>query len=413
MQRPGSEIDIHEESNTEERAKASAEDHLGAKILIRSQEDELLMDITDSLKEQVNAELDQKEEPQLKCKKRKVLRVFLSTACLMIAAILILVLTPFGQGLLYKAVSVYAYGKMNHDDGSLTAEEAETAVAEATVTPTVTLTPEPTKPEVKQITYNILLLGEEAIESGTAKGRTDIMMIATLDTEDKCIKLTSLMRDMLVDIPGYKENKLNTAYEYGGIPLLYDTIYQNFGVKLDGYMLVGFDAFEAIINKLGGVTITLTDKEAEYLNTTNYISKEQYRNVSAGSQVLNGNQALGYCRVRYVATGDHELNDFGRTSRQRVVLNAIFDKYKTKSLPELALIANSLLSYITTDFTQEEFTAYLQLLAEAKKGGLQTLRIPADNTFEEGTVRGMSVLIPDKYENRKLLQGFIKQEVKE
>jgi anionic cell wall polymer biosynthesis LytR-Cps2A-Psr (LCP) family protein len=128
---------------------------------------------------------------------------------------------------------------------------------------------------------------------------------------------------------------------------------------------------------------------------------------------LNGNQALGYCRVRYVATGDHELNDFGRTSRQRVVLNAIFDKYKTKSLPELALIANSLLSYITTDLTQEEFTAYLQLLAETKKGGLQTLRIPADNTFEEGTVRGMSVLIPDKYENKKLLQSFIKQEVKE
>lgn len=413
MQRPGSETDIHEESKTEERTKTSAEDHLGAKILIRSQEDELLMDITDSLKEQVNAELDQKEESQVKCKKRKVLRVFLSTACLLIAAILILVLTPFGQGLLYKAVSVYAYGKMNHDDGILLAEEAETATAEVTVTPTVTLTPEPTKPEVKQITYNILLLGEEAIESGTAKGRTDIMMIATLDTEDKCIKLTSLMRDMLVDIPGYKENKLNTAYEYGGVPLLYDTIYQNFGVKLDGYMLVGFDAFEAIIDKLGGVTITLTDKEAEYLNTTNYISKEQYRNVSAGSQLLNGNQALGYCRVRYVATGEHELNDFGRTSRQRVVLNAIFDKYKTKSLPELALIANSLLSYITTDFTQEEFTSYLQLLTETKKGELQTLRIPADNTFEEGKVRGMSVLIPDKYENRKLLQSFIKQEVKE
>jgi len=172
-------------------------------------------------------------------------------------------------------------------------------------------------------------------------------------------------------------------------------------------MLVGFDTFEDIIDKLGGVTITLTGNEADYLNSTNYISKEEYRHVITGTQVLNGNQALGYCRIRYVATGDHELNDFGRTSRQRIVLNAIYEKYKTKSLPELALLANSILPDITTDLSKEQFTSYLKELTEIKENDLMTLRIPADNMYDVGTVRGMSVLIPDMKENTALLQNFI------
>ena len=104
--------------------------------------------------------------------------------------------------------------------------------------------------------YNILLLGEEAIDSGSARGRTDLIIIATLNTNQKAIKLTSLMRDTLVQIPGFKDNKLNSAYEKGGVDLLYETIALNFDIRLDGCALVNFENFEKIIDRLGGLEIT-------------------------------------------------------------------------------------------------------------------------------------------------------------
>ncbi|SHO49793.1 LCP family protein [Anaerocolumna xylanovorans] len=402
------------DTDTKERYSESPEDPLGVQILIRGQEDELLNDITESLKEQVAAEMAPAEKAAgqgLGKGKRKRLKIFLGAAVMVFAVILILFATPLGRGFLFDAVSGYAYGKMAHDDRNTIKQQlAVPGIAETTVTPAITETPVGNEENQQEDnTVNILLLGEEAIDSGSADGRTDIMIIATLDKKEKCIKITSLMRDMLVQIPGFRDNKLNAAYEYGGVPLLYDTLYENFGIRLDGYMLVGFNTFENVIDKLGGVTITLTRKEADYLNSTNYISKEKYRNVVAGSQVLNGNQALGYCRVRYVEAGNHEFNDFGRTSRQRTVLNAIYEKYKTKSLPELALLANGILPDITTDLTQEQFTDYLKELVEIKGNPLQTLRIPADNTYDVGTVREMSVLIPDMKENASLLKSFINE----
>lgn len=407
MQRP--ETGTNENIITEELHKILEEDPLGMQILIRGQEDELLNDITESLKEQVAAEIAPKGKlKQNSRKKHRGLKAVLVTAVLAIVVILVIIITPFGRGILFDAVSSYAYGKMVHDENSTIHQETSVP----TLTPTDVPTATPTAAgitEQEDKTVNILLLGEEAINSGIANGRTDIMMIATLDKKGKCIKLTSLMRDMLVQIPGFRDNKLNAAYEYGGVPLLYETLSTNFGIHLDGYMLVGFDTFEDIIDKLGGVTITLTRNEADYLNSTNYISKEEYRHVTTGTQVLNGNQALGYCRIRYVATGDHELNDFGRTSRQRIVLNAIYEKYKTKSLPELALLANSILPDITTDLSKEQFTTYLKELTEIQGNDLMTLRIPADNMYDVGTVRGMSVLIPDMEENTTLLQNFINE----
>ena len=144
------------------------------------------------------------------------------------------------------------------------------------------------------------------------------------------LKLTSLMRDMVVDIPDNGENKLNAANSFGGIQMLYKTIAQNFNVELDGYVEVGFTAFEKIVNSVGGINLELTESEANYLNTTNYISKKKYRNVKVGKQKLNGNQALGYCRIRKggVTTITGLRDDYGRTWRQRTVIKAVFDKVK-------------------------------------------------------------------------------------
>ena len=115
------------------------------------------------------------------------------------------------------------------------------------------------------------------------------------NTYDNTIKLTSILRDTLVDLPGYSQNKINAAYAKGGADYLIEVIEKNFKIQIDGYASVDFDSFEDIVDSLGGVEIELSQKEADYLNTTNYISDPANRNVVAGLQVLNGNQVVGYC----------------------------------------------------------------------------------------------------------------------
>lgn len=256
---------------------------------------------------------------------------------------------------------------------------------------------------------NILLLGEEAIGNYASRGRTDMIVIATMNTEEKTLKMTSLMRDTLVQIPGYKDNKLNSVYEKGGIELLYDTIELNYDIHIDGCALVGFDSFEEIIDILGGIEITLTESEARYLRNTNYISNPANRTVVAGTQTLNGNQALGYSRVRYRATASGQNNDYGRTERHRTVLNAIFNKCKNQSKVELLSLMTKILPYVTTDITSSQFEQLLNIFFEIGfNGDIEQLRIPANGTFTDNVkVRGMDVLIPDIAANTEILHTFI------
>ncbi len=255
--------------------------------------------------------------------------------------------------------------------------------------------------------YNILILGEEAIGSGSARGRTDVIIIGTMNTITKELKLTSLLRDTFVQIPGYKDNKLNSAYEKGGLDLLYETISLNFDIKLDGCVMVNFENFEKIIDKLGGLEITLTAGEAKYLNTTNYISNPAYRNVREGKQLLNGNQVLGYTRVRKRATITGNNNDYGRTDRHRIVLNAIFEKYKSKSKVELGTMMIQLLPMIKTDIDDKCFEQMLNNFIEMGTTELSQLRIPEDGAFNNAIVRGMDVLVPDLQKNVETLHKFI------
>lgn len=256
--------------------------------------------------------------------------------------------------------------------------------------------------------YNILLLGEEAIGSGSGRGRTDVIVVATMNTITKELKLTSLMRDTFVQIPGFQDNKLNSAYEKGGLDLLYETIALNFDLQLDGCVLVNFEKFENIIDKLGGLEITLTSGEAAYLRKTNYISNPANRNVVEGTQLMNGNQVLGYARVRKRATITGNNNDYGRTDRHRIILNAIFDKYKTKGKIELAAIMMELLPMITSDIDSDCFELLLNSFIEMGTTEITQLRIPADGAFDgNAKVRGMSVLIPDLEANIEILHSFI------
>ncbi|MCR5584485.1 MAG: LCP family protein [Lachnospiraceae bacterium] len=204
---------------------------------------------------------------------------------------------------------------------------------------------------------NVLLIGAENLKNQEF-GRSDSMMIASVNVSEGTFKIISLMRDMFVRIPEIEDEvtygKLNASYAHGGPELLMDTVALNFGIQCDSYVVVDFDAFEKIIDLMGGVEISLTSAEAKYLNTTNYISKKEYRNVVSGKQILNGNQALGYCRVRKVAASNGMQSDNGRVYRQGLVVNSLFNKMQSADLFKLWSIYTTAIDYVIIPADQKE-----------------------------------------------------------
>lgn len=262
---------------------------------------------------------------------------------------------------------------------------------------------------------NILLIGNDYRKEKlyTASGLTDVMMIATMDKKHNTLKLTTLMRDTLVEVTGRDElRKLNSAYDFGGVKNLYKTIAKNFNIKLDGYVMVGFDAFEKIVNSVGGVEIELSDTEARYMNMTNYIRKHKNRKVKVGKQILNGDQALAYCRIRKgedkigepVRTINGLVDDYGRTWRQRTVVSAVFDKMKTLPLTEWIDLANEVLGCVETDLDNDSILHYIKEVVMMGTTEVYQLQIPRNGYFREGkktefpTSEGDS-LVPTNGEN--------------
>lgn len=319
---------------------------------------------------------------------------------------LILIAAAIVLFILFGIVMAFGFGmlnsihKINEDD----IEYAPTDIQETTTGPgveTVVDTTEETtevnkeelvsdmtvvSPEVQSLedqVINILLIGEEGVHDDVDHGRSDASLILTINKEQKTLKLTSLMRDIKVRIPGYLDNKLNAAFHNGRGKLLKETVELNFGIQIDGYVIVNFAGFEDIIDALGGVEIELTEAEAAYLNSHNYISKKKYRNVVPGKQTLNGNQALGYCRIRYVdGTGD-----FGRTQRQRRVLLTLFDKYKSQNPVNMVKIAKKLLHYVSTNMDNAEILQYVTEAATLGCDTIETFNIPVEGSYVGGTAQ--------------------------
>lgn len=360
---------------------------------------EFVREVNSSLAKQVRYDMDLDKDTasrnssnrnnsyKKKKKKGKGLKVTFGILLTLTILCCLLIFTPQGKKFLIDMVGNYIYGNLDHKATQTSA-----------------------KPVIKDNIVNILLVGVEEI--GGAKN-TDSMMIATMNTRTKTLKLTSLMRDIYVHIPGHDDNKLNSAFAKGQIDLLYQTIENNFGIKLDGYCMVNFDSFEQIVNYVGGVKVTLTQEEADYLNHTNYISNRKYRTVQAGTQTLNGNQALGYCRVRKRATST-EHDDFGRTQRQRIVLKSIYSKVRHKNVVEQVILMNKVLtnSHVETDISNAAFNRYLEEATELKVKDVQTLRIPSDGNYSGEKVRIGSrnsdvLVIKDWDATRKQIHDFI------
>ena len=248
---------------------------------------------------------------------------------------------------------------------------------------------------------NILFIGYDA-RPGETRGRSDSMIICSVNTKTKEIKLTSLMRDMYVQIPGFSNNRLNAAYIFGGMSLLDEVIEKNFGIKIDGNVAVDFESFVEAMTAVGNLDITLTKEEAVYLN-----NEPQYRDLNwklkEGVNSLTPEQALAYARTRKVGRGDFE-----RTERQRTVIIAAFNKVKQLPLKDILSIADKILPCFATDMSNATLMGYITKVGGGNYSIGDTLRVPVDGAWKYAMVNEtMSVVLPDLQKNSDAIKEFI------
>jgi len=257
---------------------------------------------------------------------------------------------------------------------------------------------------------NVLLIG---IDSDLNKGlpqRSDSMIIVPIDDQHKTIKMSSLMRDTLVEIDGHGKDKLNHAYAFGGAKLLLKTINQNFKVNLQDYILVDFDNLISIVDAIGGIDLYITKDEVKYANINikdvNKLNKSNIEKLKPISQKVhvNGAQALSYARIRYLDS------DYKRAGRQRTVLIQIYQKLLDAPLLDLPNIALDLSQYAKTSLTQGEIID-IALKSLGKEMPVDGLRFPTENTSVEST-KGMWHLKWDEEETIKEIHDWIFKDIK-
>ena len=402
-----------------------------------SNEEDFLKEISNSLAEQVKEEMEEKQkddehkmtDKNKRRKKKKKAKVFVKILIFLLIIILaggsFLVFTRPGRKIISNLAVEWAYWRMgkntknadklakNASGSAVAAEEEEEGLKVGEITDNIDLSKmsDTFKNALHEDgVYNILLVGVEAIgNSSVASGRTDSIMIATINTKQKTLGLTSIMRDSYVTIPGYYDTKINAAFGHGGIELLYETIAYNYNLRLDGSAIVSFKTFQKIIDELGGIDIEITPAEAQYLNTTNYVSKKSNRTLKPGMNHMNGNQALGYARVRYRATLDGSVDDFGRTSRHRRVMGAIFKEVKKSNPITLVKLLDTVFSQVQTDIKKSNASSYLAEVMELSLDGvpLDNLRLPIDGSYQGAKINRQAVVTFDAAANKEALANFV------
>ena len=252
---------------------------------------------------------------------------------------------------------------------------------------------------------NVLLIGTDS-RNAEERGRSDTMIIASINSRTDEVSLISLMRDCYVEIPDYGWNKLNAAYTFGGAELLMDTIEHNFGIAVEDYVAVNFVSVANIVDAVGGIDIDVSDAEAGEINNilrneVNAIMGDNTLDdlLDGGGKIhLNGKQALSYARIRYIGNADFE-----RTERQRKVIELVMDKVKSFNPTILPNIASSVLPGVETNMSTAELYG-LSLKAPFIVGyDRQQLRVPAEGTYYGQMMECGDSLIVDFNANYNLI----------
>lgn len=270
---------------------------------------------------------------------------------------------------------------------------------------------------------NILLVGQDQREGEDHK-LSDTIILCTVNRETKTLTLSSFQRDMYVKLPnmwGHKcgKNRINTAYalgyswkgDLGAMQMLDQLLLEQFGVEVDYNIEIGFEAFEGIVDAVGGIDITLTEDEAAYLNDIDGLPG----NYSAGENHLDGYAGLCYARMRHSSAAD---NDFNRTGRQRAVIEAVLEQCRSMKISEMHTLLTELLPMVLTDMSNEDIWSLakdiLPLVSELE---VVSQQIPAPGTYSGQVIEiygyASAVLIPDIEKNREILMAIAEEPAEE
>lgn len=258
---------------------------------------------------------------------------------------------------------------------------------------------------------NILLLGVDS-RTSSFSGRTDTMILLSVDIEGNLIKMTSFLRDTYVSIPGYKNNRLNAAYVYGGFDLLTATFEENFGIRPDAYVIVNLSGLTRVIDELGGVYVDVDSKKIDRINAVIYWYNKQVLDLSnlrdgyltkGGLQKLTGKQAEAWARYRY------SESDMQRAERQRQLISIIFEQICTMSLSELMSFAMDNIDLVKTNLGISDIISLAPAVLALRDAEIRELQIPISGGYKSQTISGMSVLVPDRQKNANALAEFLKE----
>ena len=257
---------------------------------------------------------------------------------------------------------------------------------------------------------NILLLGVDS-RTSSISGRTDTMILLSVDIEGNVIKMTSFLRDTYVSIPGYKNNRLNAAYVYGGFDLLAATFEENFGIRPDAYVAVNLSGLTRVIDELGGVYVDVNSKKIDRINAVIYWYNKQVLNLNnlrdgyltkGGLQKLTGKQAEAWARYRY------SESDMQRAERQRQLISIIFEEICKMSLSELVSFAMDNIDLVKTNLGISDIISLAPAVLAMRDAEIRELQIPVSGGYKSQTVSGMSVLVPNRQKNANALAEFLK-----
>ena len=253
---------------------------------------------------------------------------------------------------------------------------------------------------------NIALFGVDS-RNYDEVGRSDSIMILSIDKKHGKIKISSIMRDTYVNVEGYGKTKITHAYAYGGPALAIKTLNSNFDLNIKDYATVNFEGLQSIIDSLGGVDINVKTSEIYQLNHTidflNNLNKSSINHISTGGlQHLNGGQAVAFATIRHTGNGDFERSD-----RQRVVITAMLEKVKSGGVSKYPALVSAVMPYVETSLNQFDIVKYGTSVFTANIGTIEQVRFPVDGYCEDKIIDGIWYLVADLKATTSQLHAFI------
>ena len=264
----------------------------------------------------------------------------------------------------------------------------------------------PALAESTDVWMNVMLLGCDSYTTNDRQ-RTDSMIILSVNLETNQVKMTSLMRDTWIPVPGTKRHrKLTELCAVDGPEMTVRAINESFDMNITKYALISMAGVAEVIELVGGIEIDVTEAERKALNKGLFdlssLSGMEQLTESGENVHLNGNQATAFARIRNIDS------DYVRTHRQRTVLIAVADKLKAGSnAGTLLSIVTTLMNYVDTNLNLTEMMMLASLGLNINLDQIKEFRIPMDGTFESGMYQGYWSIRPDFARNAEALHNFI------